>query len=80
MDQYIVAWSCHGMCGTKLKKLSCLDPLSCRVALCHVVSCMCKLGLKVTKTIHAINKQVKTFNMKGKNGMIKKSEKNKTIT
>ena len=44
MNQNLVAWSCRGMCGTKLKNPRAL-------VLCHVVSCveyMWRLLLKAT--------------------------------
>ena len=48
MNQYLVAWSCRGMCGTKLKiVVSWSSVLSCRMVSCRVVSHMCELSLCV---------------------------------
>ena len=46
INHYLVAWSCRGMCGTKLKNRHAL--LLCHVESHDVVSYMCELGLSVT--------------------------------
>ena len=46
MNQYQVAWSCGGMCGTKLKNcwaLALCPVVSHAVVSCRVVSHMCEL-------------------------------------
>ena len=45
MNQNLVAWSCHGMCGTTLKNYHAL--VLCPVVLYAVVSHMCELGFRV---------------------------------
>ena len=50
MNQNLVAWSCRGMCGTKLKNRRAL--ILCHVVSHAVVSCrvmphMCELSFKV---------------------------------
>ena len=52
MNQYQVAWSCRGMCGTKLKiVVPWSSVLSCRMLSCRVVSHMCELSLTVITTV-----------------------------
>ena len=44
INHYLVAWSCHGMCDTKLKYVvSWSTVMSCRMLSCRVVSHMCEL-------------------------------------
>ena len=50
MNQYLVAWSCRDICGTKLKSLRAL--VSCRMLSCRVVSSMCELAFRVKAYPH----------------------------
>ena len=47
INQNLVAWSCRGMCGTKLKTVVAWSSVvSCRMLSCRVVSPMCELSFR----------------------------------
>ena len=47
INQYLVAWTCRGMCGTNLKNRRAWSSVSDSVVSCSVVSCMCELDFRV---------------------------------